>query len=151
MCQGQTLAISQNTALFALLGTFYGGDGQSTFQLPDLRGRVPLHQGTSSLGTPYTIGEVLGSESVTLNSLQIPSHTHTAQVAPNGTVDSPVGAYPATDPGGNVAQFFGGAANSHMSDVAIAGVGGSQPHQNLQPLLAITFIIALAGVFPSRS
>ena len=151
MCQGQLLAISQNTALFSLLGTFYGGDGVSTFQLPDLRGRVPLHQGTSSFGTPYVIGEVLGSENVTLNSLQIPSHAHTARVSLNGSTDSPVGGYPAADPGGNVAQFFTGAANSQMSDVAIANTGGSQPHTNIQPFLAITFIIALFGVFPSRS
>ncbi len=151
LCQGQLLSIAQNEALFALLGTQYGGDGVQTFQLPDLRGRVPLHQGTSSVGTPYVVGEVLGTENVGLTGQHIPSHTHKAQVSAIGAVDSPVGAFPATDPGGNVAQFFIGAANAQMSDVAIAGIGGSQPHTNIQPYLATTFIIALFGVFPSRS
>ncbi len=150
-CAGQTLAISQNAVLFDLIGTTYGGDGQTTFRLPDLRGRVPLHQGTASSGTTYVIGEVLGAESVTLTGLQIPAHTHTAQVSLNGTTDSPVGAFPATDPAGNVAQFFTGAANAQMSDAAIAGAGGSQPHNNIQPVLAVTFIIAMFGVFPSQN
>ena len=151
LCQGQLLAIQQNTALFSLLGTFYGGDGVSTFQLPDLRGRVPIHQGTSSFGTSYVVGEVLGSENVTLTSQQIPSHTHAAKVSPSGSSDSPVGAYPGTDPAGNVAQFFTGAANAQMNLAAIALAGGSQPHANVQPYLAVTFVIALFGVFPSRS
>jgi microcystin-dependent protein len=151
MCAGQTIPITQNEALFALIGTTYGGDGQTTYQLPDLRGRVPLHQGTASSGTTYVIGQVLGAESVTLTGPQIPAHTHTAQVSPNGTTDSPVGAFSATDPAGNVAQFFTGAANAQMNSAAIAGAGGGQPHNNIQPVLAVTFIIAMFGIFPSQN
>jgi microcystin-dependent protein len=151
VCAGQTIPISQNEVLFQLIGTTYGGDGQTTYQLPDLRGRVPLHQGTASSGTTYVIGEVLGAESVTLNGMQIPAHTHAAQASPNGTTDSPVGAFAATDPAGNVAQFFTGAANAQMGDAAIAGAGGNQPHNNIQPVLAVTFIIAMFGVFPSQN
>jgi microcystin-dependent protein len=137
--------------LFDLIGTTYGGDGQTTYRLPDLRGRVPLHQGTASSGTNYVVGEVLGAESVTLTGQQIPAHTHAAHVSPNGTTDSPVGAFSATDPAGNVAQFFTGPANAQMSDAAIAGAGGSQPHNNIQPVLAVTFIIAMFGIFPSQN
>jgi microcystin-dependent protein len=151
LCAGQTLSIAQNEVLFNLIGTIYGGDGQTTYQLPDLRGRVPLHQGTASSGTTYVVGQVLGAESVTLTGLQIPAHTHTAQVSLNGTTDSPVGAFAATDPAGNVAQFCTGAANAQMNAAAIAGAGGSQPHNNIQPVLAVTFVIALFGVFPSQN
>ncbi len=151
MCAGQTIPITQNEVLFDLIGTTYGGDGQTTYKLPDLRGRVPLHQGTASSGTPYIVGQVLGAESVTLTGLQLPAHTHTAQVSLNGTTDSPAGAFPATDPAGNVAQFFTGAANAQMSDAAIAVAGANQPHYNIQPVLAVTFIIAMFGVFPSQN
>lgn len=152
LCEGQTISISQNPTLFALLGTQYGGNGESTFQLPNLQGRVPIHQGLLPSGSIYTVGEMLGTEDVTLTIPQIPIHTHTAQVSLNGTTDSPVGAYPATDPAGNVAQFYNGApANAQMNNAAIGQTGNGLPHTNIQPFLAITFIIALVGVFPTRS
>jgi microcystin-dependent protein len=150
LCNGQLMAIAQNTALFSLLGTTYGGDGVSTFALPDLRGRVPIHQGNASTGTQYVIGEIIGTESVQLISSQMPAHTHSAAVG-NGTTDSPVGSIPASDPGGNVAQFKIGAANAAMSPTAIGVSGSNTPHSNVQPCLTVNFIIALFGVFPSRN
>lgn len=151
-CSGQIMSIAQNSALFALLGTTYGGNGQSTFALPDLRGRVPIHMGTGPFGTQYVEGEVSGTESVTLTAADTPTHTHPAQVAAIGTTDTPVNGYPATDPAGNVAQFKANtSANANMNPAAISTAGGSQPHANIQPSLAVSYIIALAGVFPTRN
>ena len=147
MCNGQLLAISQNSALFALLGTTYGGDGQSTFALPDLRSRIPIH-----VGGTFVQGEVAGTESVTLTSQTVPSHSHVASAATAGTTDSPVAGFPATDPAGNVAQFkVNTPANATMNATAIKNAGGGQPHANIQPILAVTYIIALEGIFPSQN
>jgi microcystin-dependent protein len=151
-CNGQLLAISQNQALFALIGTFYGGDGVTTFQLPDLRGRVPIHQGTSPVsGTPYTTGEKAGVENVTLATNQIPPHRHNANANGAATVVSPANAFWSTDPFGNTAAYYPPSSNGTMNASAVGSSGGSQPHDNMQPFLAINYIIALFGIFPSRS
>jgi len=143
-CDGQLLPISQYETLFNLIGTTYGGDGQSTFQLPDLRSRVPLHQGPG-----FTIGQQAGSETVTLNIQQLPTHTHTANCS----------AVPGnqTDPGGSFwaystkeLQYSSAAPGGTMNPNDVSSVGGSQPHDNIQPYLAISFIISLFGIFPSQ-
>jgi len=150
LCNGQLLSIAQNTALFSLLGTTYGGNGQTTFALPDLRGRVPVHQAQA-----HTLGEVSGTENVTLISTQLPSHTH-----PAGSTGS-ASNKPATDtdPAGRVFAVPNDAGNSYSSaapgvlgGVATTAVdGGSQPHPNMQPYTCVNFCIALYGVFPSRN
>jgi len=145
-CDGQILSIAQNTALFSLLGTTYGGNGQTTFALPDLRGRVSVHQGGS-----FVLGQTGGSETVTLTTTNLPAHTHAANAAAAGTALSPAGHYWAADPGENVAPYAAAPDGKVMSGAAIHTQGGSQPHENMQPFLAITFIIALSGVYPSRS
>ena len=145
-CQGQLLPISEFETLFNLIGTTYGGDGQSTFALPDLRGRVPIHQGNG-----FTLAETGGVESVTLTVPQIPIHTHTAM----GVAGSANGV---TSPTGNT--WGGVTANTPYTDQpfdamtnssSIAMSGGSQPHDNMLPFLAINFIISLFGVFPSQT
>jgi microcystin-dependent protein len=150
LCNGQLLAISQNEALFALLGTTYGGDGVTTFELPDLRGRVPVGIGQGSGLSPYTIGEVTGTEAVTLSVNQLPSHQHVYSPPASQselTSDRPDNHYPAL--GGYYAATPNGSAP--MGAPTLAPAGGSQPHNNVQPLLAITFIIATEGVFPTQS
>ncbi|SDF51493.1 Microcystin-dependent protein [Dyadobacter soli] len=147
-CNGQTLPISENDVLFQLIGTTYGGDGQETFNLPDLQGRLPLHMGTGKSGTTYQIGERAGTESETLTVQQIPAHTHgfraTGDVAnsasPNNTV---IGVSSSTS------AFIADSASEPMKS-ALSPVGGSQPHENMQPYLCISFIISLFGVFPSQ-
>jgi microcystin-dependent protein len=145
-CDGQILPIAQNTALFSLLGTTYGGNGQTTFALPDLRGRLPVH-----IGGGLTIGQAGGSETVILTTTNLPAHTHTANAASAATTLSPAGQYWAADPGANVAPYAAAPDGSVMSGTAIGAQGGSQPHANMQPFLAVTFIIALEGIYPSRS
>lgn len=147
LCNGQLLAISQYTALFSLLGTFYGGNGTSNFALPDLRGRAPMHYDQGPGLSPHVIGEVGGSESVTLTQLEIPPHTHALGAAASvGTIASPAAAVPAASSERN----FGYAA---AADTTMAPVGGSgsQAHENRQPFLALNYIIALQGIFPPRS
>jgi microcystin-dependent protein len=143
-CEGQPLPISENEILFQLIGTTFGGDGESTFNLPDLRGRVPVHQGTGG-GTTYTLGESGGVEQVTLTVQQIPTHTHAflASTA-TGTSPSPVDNVLAAN---NVVSMY--KATTPMNAAAAGPAGGSQPHENLQPYLCIDFIISLFGVFPS--
>ena len=143
-CDGRLLPISEYETLFNLIGTTYGGDGQSTFALPDLRGRVPIHQGNG-----YTLAQTGGVEQVTLTTTQIPAHSHPAlavstegnQPGPAGNVwsASALNAYSATTPDTGHA----------MSASAISSVGGSQPHENMMPFLAVSFIISLYGIFPS--
>ena len=150
LCNGQVLSIQQNTALFSLLGTQYGGDGVQTFALPNLQSRVPVHQGQGPGLTPYTIGEVTGAESVTLTQGQIPAHQHSvAPVSSDQAQDTnrPGGAFPTT--GGIYASTQGGGAP--MAPAVSSPTGGSQPHSNIQPLLVVNFVIALEGIFPSRS
>jgi len=143
-CEGQLLPISENETLFQLIGTTYGGDGESTFALPDLRGRVPLHQGSG-----FILAETGGVESVTLTVNQIPAHSH-ALLATSGAASSksPVGSVGAAAQGDLYTTTFTAAT---MAATAIAPVGGSQPHNNMQPYLCVSFIISLFGIFPSPS
>ncbi|MDQ3898292.1 MAG: tail fiber protein [Actinomycetota bacterium] len=147
MCNGQILPIAQNTALFSILGTTYGGNGQTTFALPDLRGRVPMHFGQGPGLSARTLGEQGGEESVTLIQAQLPQHSHTANAtSADATSSKPDGAVPAS--GGAYAPASDGTT---MSPGFITGGGGNQPHDNMQPYLAINFVIALEGIFPSRN
>ena len=148
-CEGQTLPISENEVLFQLIGTTYGGDGEQTFNLPNLASRVPIHMGTGPDGTTYQIGEMAGTEEETLTTQQIPSHTHPwlGSTANAGTTEC-TGAVPAVAQGDVYCTSFSG---TNMSPNAIGPAGGSQPHENTQPFLCINFIISLFGVFPSQT
>ena len=148
-CNGQLVPISQNDTLFSLIGTTYGGDGQNTFALPDLRGRRPVHQGQATGLSPYVIGQLGGAESVTLTLPESGEHTHTPQaVAGSGIVNSPAD---------NVwAQWSNNPYASPTALVAMAGaalnaVGGNQPHENRSPFLVVSYIVSLFGVYPSRN
>ena len=145
-CNGQILSISQNSTLFSLLGTTYGGDGRVTFGLPDLRGRVPMHWGSGPGLTPRVIGEKGGSEAEQLSVSHMPAHSHFQRGAEEDA-DS-------ADPGGNVCattsgNVYHGTADANMG--ATTNVGNSQAHDNIQPFQCVSFIIALAGMYPSRS
>jgi microcystin-dependent protein len=145
-CDGSLLAISDYTALFNLIGTTYGGDGQNTFALPDLRGRMPVHTGGP---LNYVQGQSGGVENVTLTVNQIPAHTHVVSAqSGGGSQVSLSGAVWAQDSGANL---FAASANSPLSSAAIDVAGSSQPHDNLMPYLAINFIIALFGIYPSQN
>ena len=142
-CEGQLLPISENETLFNLIGTTYGGDGQSTFALPDLRGRIPLHFGNGS-----TLSETGGAEAITLTVAQIPSHTHALIGATgNGSQPSPSGNFLSSST--VIAPYGSNGADSAMAATSITAVGGSQPHNNFQPYLCLDFIISLFGIFPS--
>jgi len=150
LCQGQSLSISQNSALFALLGTTYGGDGVQTFNLPDLRGRVPVHAGTYA-GQTHAQGELAGTESVVLSTTQIPLHAHSLQASDSGAVASPTGNFWGGTPA--LKQFVppGTGTGVTLNPAAITSTGGGQGHENRPPVLAVSFIIALQGIFPSRN
>jgi len=143
LCNGQLLPINQNQALFALLGTTYGGNGQTNFALPNLRGKVPIH-----MGNGHTLGEAAGSTSVTVNIQQLPTHQH-------AVMGSPVNASGPTGSG----NYLGVASNAYvaaaalvpLSPTTVSSVGGSQPHNNMMPYLVLNFIIALQGIFPSQN
>jgi microcystin-dependent protein len=148
-CQGQAISIAENDILFQLIGTTYGGDGVTYFNLPDLRGRTPIHQGALAGGGTYILGEIAGVEQVTLTTNQLPAHNHLAQcLAFNGTAGSPAGAYLAGSP---TALYQSGAAAGQMNPNSISGVGGSQPHENRPPYLALSYIISMQGIYPSQS
>jgi len=148
-CDGSHLPIAENDILFQLIGTTYGGDGQQTFALPDLRGRVPVHQGTNQSQT-FTLGQMAGVESVTLNTQQIPSHGHPfIAAATPGDVISPAGNLPANS--SNVKIYINQAPDGGMSGSAMGPTGGSQPHENLQPYLGINFIISMFGLWPNQT
>ncbi len=147
-CDGTLLPISENETLYQLIGTTYGGDGESTFQLPDLQSRVPIHMGTGKDSTTYSLAEAAGVESVTLSTNQIPIHTHAflgSSVA--ATLTSPSGSVVGTS--AQVDYLTIAQATVALNSNAITPVGGSQPHENLQPYLCINFIISLFGIFPS--
>ncbi len=152
-CQGQILSIAQNTALFSLLGTTYGGNGQTTFALPDLRGRVLVGPGQGPGLQPYSMGQTGGQENVTLNITQMPAHNHAVQMNVSnspGNFAEPGGHYLAASDQRNhqyTDQAGGGALAGGLVNIA----GGSQPHENRQPYLCINFIIALEGIYPSRN
>jgi len=147
-CSGQLLPISENETLFQLIGTTYGGDGQETFALPDLRGRVPIHMGTASGSGTFILSETGGAESVTLTQSQIPSHTHsfvatTAAGTSNNATNNLIAASPSVD------MFSGIGPDVSLNPASLSMTGGSQPHNNLQPYLCVNFIISLFGIFPS--
>jgi microcystin-dependent protein len=143
-CEGQLLPISENETLFQLIGTTYGGDGQSTFALPDLRGRLPLHQGNG-----FILAETGGAEEITLTVNQIPAHTHPMLASTqNGSQNNPGGNVIAAS-AGSVFPYIADPPSVNMSPAAIGPVGGSQPHTNFQPYLCVDFIISLFGLFPS--
>jgi microcystin-dependent protein len=148
LCNGQLLPISQNDALFQLIGTTFGGDGVSTFGLPDLRGRIPMHQGQGAGLSTRVMGESSGSENVTLTVGQMPSHGHTLNAqSGNGNRPSPAGNYWAA----STVRQYAPASNAAMKPASVGGAGGNQPHPNIMPFLVVTFAIALQGIFPSRN
>jgi len=148
-CDGQLLAVSQNDALFSLLGTIYGGDGRTTFGLPEMRGRVPIHAGSGPGLSPRQLGAKLGSEKETPTVNQIPSHTHKIKVSSAaGTQNNPGGEFLGASP--NVRLFRPGTPNSALDAKSTSNVGGSQSHSNVMPFICIHFIIALFGIYPSR-
>jgi microcystin-dependent protein len=157
-CNGQLMPINQYQALFSLFGTTYGGDGMTTFALPNLQGRVPIHQGTGLGLSPYTIGEFSGSENITLLANQMPMHSHLMGVSNlPGAVADPTNAILAQGNSGAgrspvpVSNYVSTAATGTLAPAAIAASGGNLPHSNIQPFLCINFIIALNGIFPSRN
>lgn len=148
-CDGQLLAVSSNDALFSLLGTIYGGDGRTTFGLPDLRGRIPIHAGSGPGLTPRNQGAKSGSEKVTLTLNQITSHKH-------GNLQATEAAATTVGPKDNVTaeatkRFYRTTGGMNMSPSAVTSIGGSRDHTNLMPTLCVHFIIALYGVYPSRT
>ena len=148
-CDGQLLPISENETLFNLIGTTYGGDGQSTFALPDLQSRVPIHKGTNA-GQTFTLAEAAGVESVTLTTQQIPIHTH----ALLGSTGNGAQANPANNVLASstlVKPYANETPGAVMASTSIQPIGGSQPHDNIQPYLCVTFIISLFGIFPSQT
>jgi len=152
LCQGQLLSISQYEALFQLIGTTYGGDGQQTFKLPNLQSRVPVHMGTSNIGGTYVIGQIAGVESVTLTIGQIPQHNHMVNATASGQQLSPLNAYPAnaTSPTQAGVLVYGAPpAAFKINPATVQNAGGSLPHNNLQPFVAVNYIISLFGIYPS--
>lgn len=164
-CNGQILPIAENETLFALIGTTYGGDGQTTFALPNLQSRIPISMGTGGGGT-YVIGQTAGTEQVTLIGTQLPTHTHlippttvngTVGVGTSASTNSPEGFATADDSGSNM--YAAGPPNTAMGPDSVASTsptlsvmptGGNQPHDNMQPYLAVSYIISLYGIFPSQ-
>ncbi len=152
LCNGQTLPISQNTALFSLLGTTFGGNGTSNFNLPNLQSRVPLHQGQGSGLSPYVMGEVTGAETVALTSSQMPAHSHSVACSTGGgNQASPAGGVPAVESTGTSLDYSNATPNSTMSQGMIANTGAGASHPNIQPVLCLNFCIALQGIFPSQN
>ncbi|MFE5322762.1 phage tail protein [Paenibacillus sp. NPDC056579] len=147
-CDGQLLSIAQYSTLYTLIGTTYGGDGVNTFALPDLRGRLPIHQGTGAGGT-YALGQAAGTETVTLTTQQIPAHSHTVRAfSQQGDTNSPNNAVWAN----STLDQFGADTTipGTMHPAAVGITGGSQPHENMMPYLCVHFIIATEGIFPSQ-
>ena len=148
-CDGALLPISEFETLFNLIGTTYGGDGQSTFALPDLRGRLPMHQGTG-----FVLAEVAGAEVVTLTTNQMPSHSHSPLTSATGSSNSPAGKILATEggSGANQVSFYNNSPTTlqTISPNTVGPAGGSQPHDNMVPFVCVNFILSLFGVFPSQ-
>jgi microcystin-dependent protein len=148
LCNGQILSIAQNTALFALIGTTFGGNGQTTFALPNLQGRVPVHSG----GGAISLGEQAGEEAHTLTLNEAPAHAHTVFASANqATSASPAGTVLSTSPRFGKRMYAPPPANVALAPSSVSPTGGSQPHDNMQPYLVINFVIALQGIFPSRN
>jgi microcystin-dependent protein len=143
LCNGQILPINQNQALFSLLGTTFGGDGRTNFALPDLRGRVPIHEGAG-----HTLGERAGEPTHALSVAELPAHTHPVKASNDpAAFDDPAGQYVAAASGGG--RFTSGAPTGTLHPSVVSSVGGSQPHENQQPYLVLSFVIALQGIYPS--
>lgn len=158
-CNGQLLSIAEFEVLFTLIGTTYGGDGQTTFALPNLQSRVPIHQGQGPGLSPYVIGQASGTEAVTLLTQNLPPHTHTMNASTAfGTTGSPGNAVlgvtnsgTAQAPAAGNLDFTTGAPNATLANSALSLAGGNQPHTNIQPGLVVNFIISLFGIFPSQN
>jgi microcystin-dependent protein len=151
LCDGALLPISENETLFQLIGTTFGGDGEQTFGLPDLRGRAPIHQGTGPGGESYVLAQSGGSEQVTLTANQIPAHGHKVNCGVgSGTQVSPQNGFFAATPGGSSAGFRD-SSNSTMNAGSTSNNQGGQPHENMMPFLATNYIISLFGIFPSQT
>ena len=151
-CNGQLLSIQQNTALFSLLGTTYGGNGTTNFQLPNLQSRMPVHFGQGLGLSPYVLGEMVGTETRTLTTVNLPAHNHQiSAVSGKGNKPSPAGALPAADAAGITAEYSNALPNTTMNANMVSETGGNQPFSILPPVLALNFVIALLGIFPSRS
>lgn len=152
LCDGQLLPISSYTALFSIIGTTYGGDGKTTFALPDLRGRCPIHMGHGSGLSSRSIGSKGGQEDVTLTTDQTPSHNHAVNCTDEpGNQGKPGGAILGAETAAATDAYFTGSATTTMRSDAIGNTGGSRPHNTMQPFLTMNYVIALEGVFPSRS
>lgn len=159
-CDGQLLPISQNTALFSILGTYYGGDGKSTFSLPNFQGRAPMHAGNGPGLSTHVLGETGGEENVTLLETEMPAHSHEAQaIFPIGDdtnqaslTDNPVNSFPIAKTGTNVlfSPSGSGKSGSFKPEISVIQNGGGLPHNNMQPYLTLNFIIAMQGVYPPR-
>lgn len=150
LCDGQLLQIAQYDALFSLYGTTYGGDGATTFGLPDLRGRIPLHLGQGTGLSNYFLGQKAGVETVTLTNSQMPVHTHAARGAQvTGDQTSPAGALPANSV--TITPYLNSSPDASFHPGAVGSAGGSQPHTNVGPFQCLNFIVALVGIYPSRS
>jgi microcystin-dependent protein len=152
MCNGQLLPINQYQAVFALLGTIYGGNGTTNFQLPDLRGRTPVGYGNNpAIGATYNIGETFGVENVTLNGSQVPVHTHAINATTAaGTIRDPANSIYGAPGNGQAYTAAGGTGMTQLYAQQMQNAGGSQPHSNLQPFSVLNFSICLYGIFPSR-
>lgn len=151
MCNGQLLSIQSNTALFSIIGTYYGGNGTTTFALPNLQGRAPIHQGQGQGLSPYNVGQNGGTETVTLNTQQMPHHNHTANTVsgPQATAPRPSNAYPGNATSGSV--YSTANPDSTFNNNFVGFQGNNQPHNNIQPYLTMTFCIAVQGIFPPRN
>jgi microcystin-dependent protein len=150
-CEGQLLSIAENDVLFSLIGTTYGGDGQTTFALPNLSSRVPMHMGAGPAGASYTLGQQGGTETETLAVEQIPAHTHALTASASlGTTPNPAGSVLAQPPA-SIQLYIEDEASTSMAASAVQPIGGSQPHENVQPFLCINYIISLFGIFPSQT
>ena len=151
-CDGQILPINQNQSLYSLLGTTYGGDGRTSFALPDLRGRTPIHVGRSDGGGDHRLGQKSGEETHTLSANEIPQHNHL--LSGNNTAansDEPAATHTLAQAAGNLYGEYTAASRIEMAQGAVTNVGGGQAHENMQPYLAVNFCIALQGLFPSRN
>jgi microcystin-dependent protein len=151
LCDGSLLSIASNTALFSILGTTYGGDGRTTFGLPDLRGRLPMHPGNGPGLTPRALGEASGTESETLLITQMPAHHHLVACSSTGDQSAPANMIPGAEISGTAPVYSSAPADGIMNPSMVGIAGGSQPHNNMPPYLCVNFIIALEGIYPSRN
>lgn len=151
-CQGQTLEVVQNQALYTIIGNIYGGDAPNTFNLPDLRGTVPMHWGAGNGLTPRKLPQTGGVTSVTLTEAQMPNHSHDARIQTTANEDNPFGAVWANAQGGrSPVKAYSQLVDTEMNPLALSTVGGGQSHNNMQPYVALNFIIALEGIYPVKS